>query len=34
LLNYLYETGNPEHRALIPEYQEETLRRIIATLGV
>jgi Ser/Thr protein kinase RdoA (MazF antagonist) len=28
LLNYLYETSNLEHRAMIPEYQEETLRRI------
>ena len=28
LLNYLYETSNLEHRSIIPEYQEETLRRI------
>jgi Ser/Thr protein kinase RdoA (MazF antagonist) len=28
LLNYLYETSNPEHREMIPKYQEETLRRI------
>jgi len=28
LLNYLYETSNLEHRSVIPEYQEETLRRI------
>ena len=28
LLNYLYETSNLEHRSMIPEYQEETLRRI------
>ena len=28
LLNYLYETSNLEHRTMIPEYQEETLRRI------
>jgi len=28
LLNYLYETTNLEHRSMIPEYQEETLRRI------
>jgi Ser/Thr protein kinase RdoA (MazF antagonist) len=28
LLNYLYETSNPEHREMIPAYQEETLRRI------
>jgi hypothetical protein len=30
LLNYLYETANPEHRGMIPKYQEETLRRIQA----
>jgi Ser/Thr protein kinase RdoA (MazF antagonist) len=29
LLNYLYETSNPEHAALITEYQEETIRRIV-----
>lgn len=28
LLNYIYETQNPEHRELIPTYQSETLRRI------
>jgi len=28
LLNYLYETSNLGHRSMIPEYQEETLRRI------
>lgn len=28
LLNYLYETSNLEHQAMIPQYQEETLRRI------
>jgi Ser/Thr protein kinase RdoA (MazF antagonist) len=28
LLNYLYETSNPEHRDMIPAYQEETLKRI------
>jgi Ser/Thr protein kinase RdoA (MazF antagonist) len=28
LLNYLYETSNLEHKSLIPEYQEKTLRRI------
>ena len=28
LLNYLYETSNLEHKSMIPEYQEETLRRI------
>jgi len=33
LLNYLYETSNLEHRSMIPEYQEETLRRIRNFLG-
>lgn len=28
LLNYLYETTNEDHRAMIPEYLEESLRRI------
>ena len=28
LLNYLYETSNPEHAELIPEYQAETFKRI------
>lgn len=28
LLNYLYETSNLEHRSMISEYQEESLRRI------
>jgi Ser/Thr protein kinase RdoA (MazF antagonist) len=28
LLNYLYETSNEEHRTMIPEYLEESLRRI------
>lgn len=28
LLNYLYETTNEEHRAMIPDYLEESLRRI------
>lgn len=28
LLNYLYETSNLEHKSMIPQYQEETLRRI------
>lgn len=28
LLNYLYETSNEEHRAMIPAYLEESLRRI------
>jgi Ser/Thr protein kinase RdoA (MazF antagonist) len=29
LLNYLYETTNEEHRAMIPEYLEESLRRMV-----
>jgi Ser/Thr protein kinase RdoA (MazF antagonist) len=33
LLNYLYETDNPEHRDLLPKYQEETLRRVREFLG-
>lgn len=28
LLNYLHETSNPEHVAMIPKYLEETCRRI------
>lgn len=28
LLNYLYETSNEEHRAMIPDYLEESLSRI------
>jgi Ser/Thr protein kinase RdoA (MazF antagonist) len=28
LLNYLYETTNEDHRAMIPEYLEESLRRM------
>jgi Ser/Thr protein kinase RdoA (MazF antagonist) len=28
LLNYLYETTNEEHRAMIPDYLVESLRRI------
>lgn len=28
LLNYLYETSNPEHREMRPSYLEETLRRV------
>ncbi|MEY4043264.1 MAG: hypothetical protein RL529_831, partial [Actinomycetota bacterium] len=30
LLNYLYETSNPEHLEMIPEYQAETFRRLSA----
>ena len=33
LLNYLYETQIPEHRDLLPKYQEETMRRIEVFLG-
>jgi len=32
LLNYLYETTNEEHRAMIPEYLEESLRRMVKFL--
>lgn len=32
LLNYLYETSNPEHREMIPDYQVETMRRIRVAL--
>jgi Ser/Thr protein kinase RdoA (MazF antagonist) len=32
LLNYLFETSNPEHQAIIPEYQSETMRRVKALL--
>jgi hypothetical protein len=28
LLNYLYETSNPEHREMVPKYQVETIRRV------
>ena len=28
LLNYLYETSNPEHAAMLPEYHAETFRRL------
>ncbi len=28
LLNYLYETSNPEHREMRPKYLEETLKRV------
>lgn len=34
LLNYLYETSNVEHRAMIPDYQIETLRRIRVFLNL
>lgn len=34
LLNYLYETSNLEHKSMIPEYQEETLRRITNFLAL
>lgn len=33
LLNYLYQTANPEHRELLPSYQVETLRRIDSFLA-
>ena len=28
LLNYLYETSNPEHAEMVPEYHAETFRRL------
>ena len=34
LLNYLYETSNDEHRAMIPEYLEESLRRVTSFLDL
>lgn len=33
LLNYLYETQNPEHQDLLPKYLEETMRRVDLHLG-
>jgi Ser/Thr protein kinase RdoA (MazF antagonist) len=30
LLNYLYETSNPEHAEMLPEYHAETFRRLKA----
>ncbi len=33
LLNYLYETSNAEHSALLPSYLPETLRRVKAFLA-
>ena len=32
LLSYILETENPEHRAMVPKYLEETLRRVNKTL--
>jgi Ser/Thr protein kinase RdoA (MazF antagonist) len=32
LLNYLYETSNPEHRAMLPVYLEKTMERIAGFL--
>ena len=29
LLNYLYETTNPEHTEMVPEYQAETFKRLL-----
>ncbi len=34
LLNYLYETDNQEHRAMIPTYLEETSKRIDKFLAI
>lgn len=33
LLNYLFETSNPEHKAMIPDYKTESMRRVEALLG-
>jgi Ser/Thr protein kinase RdoA (MazF antagonist) len=33
LLSYILETENPEHRAMVPKYLEETLRRVHELLG-
>ena len=33
LLNYLFETTNSDHRAMIPEYLPETIRRIRTVLA-
>ena len=33
LLSYILETENPEHRAMLPKYLEETLRRVHVLLG-
>lgn len=33
LLNYLHETSNPEHIAMVPEYKAETIRRIKSRVG-
>jgi len=32
LLNYLYETTNPEHAEMLPEYQAETFRRLASAV--
>jgi len=34
LLNYLHETSHPEHKAMIPEYQAETMSRIRQQLAI
>ena len=33
LLSYILETENPEHRAMVPKYLEETLRRVHELFG-
>lgn len=33
LLDYLYETSTPEHKAMIPDYKAESMRRVEALLG-
>jgi hypothetical protein len=32
LLNYLYETKNPEHKAMVPAYLEKTMERVAGFL--
>jgi Ser/Thr protein kinase RdoA (MazF antagonist) len=34
LLNYLHETSHPDHKAMIPEYQAETMSRIRQQLSI
>jgi Ser/Thr protein kinase RdoA (MazF antagonist) len=34
LLNYLYETLNAEHASMLPEYLEETIRRVKVFLEI
>ena len=34
LLNYLHETSHPDHKAMIPDYQSETMSRIKQQLSI